>query len=259
MYPPKQKANNLDTSLFYIMITLLFIFFFAFLVPDGYAHLDTHHHYAIEFSESCEILMLDPYDTTCGSVEMIQKILVPPMIKPEYQSLFELKNSTSKIKTPSPNYNHKSACLESNACHVYTKTGMMFLYSPENDLRKHFDKIITIVPNMIPMPVNKTESPIIINHDGTRTMQQFLNPLAIDQYCHTVKINLQNPIWDLTRLLFYLSNDCSNPSHLLGLGNPIITEISHTDIPITESPAWQILQELEAKKKANKENRIGKD
>lgn len=255
----EEKMNKINLILIVagILITVSSVAFF----PQTYAQDSTH--IGIEWSNTClKLIELGDLET-CGNPELIKLGYPSPILKSNFQKMFDDMDQNDKQEYQKNNiyYNHVKSCISANYCNVFDiyGTNTVYWYDFDKSSRSYLDKIITIHANLKHTNLNVQNDEVFINATS-RTLILDTNQINI-QYCHLIAYTPDNYriFVEMGGLMWFLSSDCIDYSRLGVLALPYVESLELTYIEIDKSPNWNILKQFEALKTKYKENRLGKD
>lgn len=258
-YHIKSKISPLNSVLSWIFV-LLFVLF-LFLSYEHFAHAETkYYHYVIEWSETCkELINLGDLET-CGDPEIIKQMYSPPVLKPNYQKMFDDMAEIPKAKYQKSDVllNHRHSCVRENYCNVFENYyNFFYWYDPDKKTRGYYDKIITIHPSLKHTNLNVKNQEVFVN-DTKRELILDTNQINIKS-CRNISYTPENYriMIEMGSIMWYISDNCTDENKLGVLKEPYKQDLIKTPYSPLDSPEWKILQEAEALKDKYKGYMIG--
>lgn len=248
--------RNPESKMKFIIIILSLVIIGSFSLASGIETIkltdrNNHNikHIGIEWSKTCESLMITGDQKTCSTKEFIKSLYPDTKLKQDYQnSLNNLKNDEqTKFKTNNYISKQKLSCISKDYCDIFQvkrNQKVLFWFDPDYDVRGYLDFTITIQSNMLDKNPNFAVSPISDN--GTNRKISFkIHDLYIHS-CDTAIIRSDQLYIDLGKILYYALKDCQNPEILGKLKDNYEEPLSKHILDITTSNYWQEQQKMKA-------------
>lgn len=207
-------------------------------------------HIGIEWSKTCETLILSGDFNTCSHPDFVNALYHDTKLKPSYQKIIEdvKDDPEKKFKTNNQLLINKSTCVKRDNCFIfelYPNQKILYWFNPDDSYRDYLDKIITIQSDMLIRNLIDDSNPIIDLDGSTRKITFDTNNLFIDS-CSRAYLD-PDIIWqDLGKVIYYLSSGCKNPEILGKLKDNYEAPISKHILDIETSPNWQFEQKMKA-------------
>lgn len=219
-------------------------------------------HIGIEYSTVCKKLIESGDFETCGDPYLLSEGWMEPKLKPTFQRMFDDSKQDDKTFYQKNDIllNHKKSCIRENYCNVFNNYGSVYFWHDfDNEIRSYMDKVITINAHMKHTNLNIQNQEVFINATS-RTLILDTNQINI-KACHVIAYTPNNYrfLLEFGALMWHILDDCKDWQKLGILGEPYKKTLELSNIPVSESPAWEILRQAELLKAKYKEYRIGLD
>lgn len=253
------KFGGNDEILYLIVISVTTFLILQFLSIPGVNAETNITHIAIEFSDSCKVLISINDTETCYSFFFLDSMYPDTKLKKDYKHILEQIKIDPKTEYQTRNaiLDHKLQCVSRDFCDIFEKRDnqeVMYWYNPDDKVRKYYDAIITIYPNMLIKNIKRdSEESIFIDNGTMRQITYNTNRLYIDDGCKHVTYDPLVISEELGRIIYYVYNNCRDDSILGKLKDNYIQTIDKHVLDITTSPHYQYEQELKAKMEKCKE------
>lgn len=265
MQTKNQIVNSFETLIYLVLIAAIaaaFVYFIAFYQPAT-AYGESYKHIAIEFSETCKSLQaLNDHDT-CSSPEFVKSLFPPTKLKLSYQLMFDnaKQGEAERYQQNNAILNHKFSCVKSDYCNVFDikpSQKIVYWYEPDSKTSEYYDAKIIINANIKHKNLN-TNTDAIDDNGTARKIDLDTNQINI-KYCKQVTFDPNYIEFELGRLIWFISGNCTDDKRLGYLTNPFVIDLEKTDLGnLSDSYKWYWLYNQTEIKEKYKEYRIGKD